>query len=186
MPALAKISYHWASTIFHSATRSTFSFLPSRTRNGAVLRLTPIRAAFSFAADWRFTPAGAGLLPVSQSNNPMDAPIPLRPRQALVRPALLERLGLRVGDPGHKMRGRIVGDGHAGAAIAVMAVGLDPAGGAHVGNVVHAGHRFAALSGEDPLAMAVEQPPIAGRRIGEPAAAPLAAARDGRRRRDGD
>ena len=82
-------------------------------------------------------------------------------------------------------------DRQAGAAIAVGAVGPDPAARRHVGQLVHARRLVAALRGDGPFAVPVGQPVIGRRRIGEPAAAPLGAGghlrlgRGGRKRRSG-
>ena len=56
------------------------------------------------------------------------------------------------------------------AAIAIVSVGADPAPCRHVRDVVHARCRRAALHRQRPLAVAVDQPPIGGRRVVQPAA----------------
>src|SRR5262245_53713428 len=59
----------------------------------------------------------------------------------------------------------------AGAAVAVGAVGLDPAGTRHVGHVVHPWRLIAALRAEQPFAVAIDQPPVRRSRVLKPAAA---------------
>src|SRR5437899_3185808 len=62
---------HFASTTRHSATRSTPSAAPSRTRNGAVGRLTARRACFTFSGGAVATPAAGLLVEVRKSRKPI-------------------------------------------------------------------------------------------------------------------
>ncbi len=73
-PALAKISYHFASTIFHSATRSALPLSSRRTMKGAVSRFIPRIAPSTSAALRGATPRFGRLVPVRKSNKPISSP----------------------------------------------------------------------------------------------------------------